>query len=92
MDNRALQLLRDAPISTVSPTKQFEARGLLASSRHRLALPFCRSDHLGSARDQVMARASDLILQPLAWRRNSSARCSAPLHLMLAASAPLRSS
>jgi AcrR family transcriptional regulator len=61
VDNRRMQLLRDA-ISTFCPDPdEVEARSLLAFcaaiGRHFLA-----ADHLGRSRDQVMARAADLLL------------------------------
>ncbi len=61
VDNRRMQLLRDA-ISTICPDPdEVEARSLLAFCA-AIGGHFLAADHLGRTRDQVMARASDLIL------------------------------
>ena len=61
VDNRRMQLLRDA-ISTFCPDPdEVEARSLLAFCV-AIGGHFLAADHLGRTRDEVMARASDLIL------------------------------
>ncbi|MGX7827911.1 TetR/AcrR family transcriptional regulator [Actinokineospora sp. 24-640] len=61
VDNRRMQLLRDA-IGTICPDPdEVEARSLLAFCA-AIGKNFLAADHPGRTRDQVMARAADLLL------------------------------
>jgi AcrR family transcriptional regulator len=61
VDNRRMQLLRDAISTICADPDEVEARSLLAFCA-AIGGHFLAADHLGRTRDQVMARASDLIL------------------------------
>jgi AcrR family transcriptional regulator len=70
VDNRRMQLLRDAISTFCDDPDEVEARSLilfcLAISSHFLA-----ADHPGRSRRQVVARAGDLVLDPSMHARGS---------------------
>ncbi|AYF79019.1 TetR/AcrR family transcriptional regulator [Nocardia yunnanensis] len=63
VDNRRMDLLRDA-IGTICPDPdEVEARSLLAFCT-AIGSHFLAADHAGRTREEVIARAGDLILNP----------------------------
>ncbi|TWF93863.1 TetR/AcrR family transcriptional regulator [Saccharopolyspora dendranthemae] len=63
VDNRRMQLLRDAISTRCSDPEEVEARSLLAFCA-AIGNHFLAADHPGQTRAQVLARAGDLLLQP----------------------------
>ncbi|MGW0775672.1 TetR/AcrR family transcriptional regulator [Streptomyces sp. NPDC002835] len=61
VDNRRMQLLRDAISTFCSDPDEVEARSLLAFCM-AIGSHFLAADHPGRTRDQVKARAGDLLL------------------------------
>ncbi|GAB3691577.1 hypothetical protein [Saccharopolyspora tripterygii] len=62
IDNRRMQLLRDAISTRCSDPDEVEARSLLAFCA-AIGNHFLAADHPGRTRAQVLARAGDLLLQ-----------------------------
>jgi AcrR family transcriptional regulator len=61
VDNRRIQLARDAISTFCADPDEVEARALLAFCT-AIGSHFLAADHLGRTREQVIARAADLIL------------------------------
>jgi AcrR family transcriptional regulator len=67
VDNRRMDLLRDALATVCSDPDEIEARSLLAFCT-AIGSHFLAADHPGRTREEVIARAGDLILnRPAAW-------------------------
>jgi AcrR family transcriptional regulator len=74
VDNKRIELLREAIGSVCPDPDEVEARSLLAFCA-AIGSHFLAADHNGRTREQVIARAADLLLNPRPGHPSSGARC-----------------